>query len=176
MLDNTNRKLYLAYGSNLNKQQMASRCPRAIAIGTITLNGYQLVFRNVADIIKSKGSQAQFGLWSITPHCEKSLDRYEGFPNLYTKTQIELAGTGIFAMTYKMVKGSYDYPSVCYYDTILQGFNDFGLDTDYLSFAYQTTCDYIAEKDELEQNNSFKDSLKFVNNKLIHINGGNNGK
>ena len=35
---------------------------------------------------------------------------------------------------------------------------------------------YIAEKDELEQNNSFKDSLKFVNNKLIHINGGNNGK
>ena len=27
-----------------------------------------------------------------------------------------------------------------------------------------------------QQNNSFKDSLKFVNNKLIHINGGNNGK
>ena len=27
-------------------------------------------------------------MWSITPECEKSLDRYEGYPNFYHKTDV----------------------------------------------------------------------------------------
>ena len=38
-------KIYLAYGSNLNLDQMAYRCPTATILGTSELNGYRLLFR-----------------------------------------------------------------------------------------------------------------------------------
>ena len=34
------RKLYFAYGSNMNDEQMAFRCPDAEAVGTVRLEGY----------------------------------------------------------------------------------------------------------------------------------------
>ena len=38
------RKEYFAYGSNLNFEQMAYRCPEATVVGTAKLNGYELAF------------------------------------------------------------------------------------------------------------------------------------
>ena len=38
-------KYYLAYGSNLNIQQMAVRCPGARAVGTATIRDFKLAFR-----------------------------------------------------------------------------------------------------------------------------------
>ena len=38
------RKEYFAYGSNLNFEQMAYRCPEATAVGTAKLDGYELAF------------------------------------------------------------------------------------------------------------------------------------
>ena len=34
-------KLYLAYGSNLNLEQMANRCPTAKVVGNSKINGYE---------------------------------------------------------------------------------------------------------------------------------------
>ena len=39
------RKEYFAYGSNLNFEQMAYRCPEATAVGIAKLDGYELAFR-----------------------------------------------------------------------------------------------------------------------------------
>lgn len=39
------RKIYIAYGSNLNLPQMAIRCPGAAVIGKSALKDYELVFR-----------------------------------------------------------------------------------------------------------------------------------
>ena len=39
------RKEYFAYGSNLNFDQMAYRCPEATVVGTAKLDGYELAFR-----------------------------------------------------------------------------------------------------------------------------------
>ena len=39
------KKEYFAYGSNLNFEQMAYRCPEATAVGTARLDGYELAFR-----------------------------------------------------------------------------------------------------------------------------------
>ena len=41
-------KLYVAYGSNLNLEQMARRCPTAKVVGIGVLKDYQLTFRRVA--------------------------------------------------------------------------------------------------------------------------------
>ena len=61
---------YAAYGSNLNKQQMRSRCPMAKPVSKAVLNGWQLVFRGVADIMPSPKAKVYLGIYSITPACE----------------------------------------------------------------------------------------------------------
>jgi hypothetical protein len=39
------KTIYAAYGSNLNLEQMAHRCPNATVLGTGELSDYQLLFR-----------------------------------------------------------------------------------------------------------------------------------
>ena len=50
------RKIYLAYGSNLNLAQMKKRCPEAKVIGKANLRDYQLLFRGAG-----KGADATEG-------------------------------------------------------------------------------------------------------------------
>lgn len=38
-------RLYFAYGSNINLEQMAVRCPAAQVVGPAVLDGYELLFR-----------------------------------------------------------------------------------------------------------------------------------
>lgn len=130
--------LYGAYGSNLNKQQMEMRCPNAKPIGTIIIPDYELVFRSVADIQEAKGLEVPLGLWLITADCEQALDRYEGYPYLYTKTfmQVEHDGKRQRLMTYQMTDRKYQAPPTNgYLKSISDGYYDFGIDTSYLSDA-----------------------------------------
>ena len=78
-------KLYIAYGSNLNKDQMKLRCPNAEPLDKLILKGWKLVFKGVADIIKDEKSEVPIGIYKITERCERALDRYEGYPILYQK-------------------------------------------------------------------------------------------
>ncbi len=107
---------------------MALRCPKAIKVGPDYISGWKLVFRNVADIIptENKRTKLPIGIWKITSECEKALDRYEGYPHLYGK--IEVKGF----MTYKMNSKALGLPSERYFNTILEGYKDFDLDTSYL--------------------------------------------
>lgn len=53
------KKLYGAYGSNMNLEQMSHRCPKAKVVGNGTLEDYKLTFRGgykgVANIEPCKG-------------------------------------------------------------------------------------------------------------------------
>lgn len=50
-------KIYGAYGSNINLEQMAYRCPHAEVYKVGYINGYRLTFRSggFANIEKSEG-------------------------------------------------------------------------------------------------------------------------
>jgi gamma-glutamylcyclotransferase (GGCT)/AIG2-like uncharacterized protein YtfP len=130
------KKVYLAYGSNMNLEQMAVRCPDAAVIGTTTLRDYQLLFRGgrhsgVATIERKKGSSVPALLWEITTRCEKSLDGYEGYPHLYRKENVtvSLDGDELVAMAYVMNEGlPLATPGVRYYAGILDGYRDCGFD------------------------------------------------
>ncbi len=157
---NTNeRKIYLAYGSNLNKEQMAIRCPNAEILGTATLEGYELLFRGgresaVATIEPKEGSSVPVLLWSITPRCELALDRYEGFPFLYRKENVtvELNGDPLEAMVYIMNEGKpIGKPSVYYYSIIREGYKECDFSIDFLNNAVDG-C--IAETWKQKINNS----------------------
>ena len=95
------RRLYFAYGSNLNMAQMAQRSPTATPLGSAYFPGWRLVFRGVADIeIGEPEDLLPVGIWEIGPEDEAALDRYEGVGSgLYRQVMIN----GM--MTYRMNSG-----------------------------------------------------------------------
>ena len=131
-------KIYLAYGSNLNHNQMTERCPNSKFIGASFLEGWTLLFKGAATIRENEKSVLPVGLFEITQECENSLDFFEDFPRLYDKkvVEIEFNGGKLKAMTYVMCA---DYgtgpPSGKYYNVIYKGYIDCNLNTQYLEEA-----------------------------------------
>lgn len=119
--------LYGAYGSNLNKAQMRYRCPEALPCETLVLHNHALVFRGVADIEEVRGQSVTLGLWMITEQCERALDRYEGFPHLYTKQFIDTDAGQV--MVYTMCDQTDVHPPTYnYLASICKGYDDFAID------------------------------------------------
>lgn len=142
------KKYYIAYGSNLNKVQMAYRCPRAKALGSGKLRGWSLAFRgsktgSYLTIDRKKGACVPVGVWEITDEDERALDRYEGCPTFYYKTTLPVTYSDaqgqrrdVEAIVYIMHENRpHGVPSGSYIRTCAQGYLDFGLDITYLRNA-----------------------------------------
>lgn len=138
-------KIYAAYGSNMNLEQMSVRCPASKVIGTGILEDYRLTFRGlykgVANIEPCKGKEVPIVLWEITEDCEAALDMYEGYPRLYEKKEIKvkIKGKSKKAMAYVMTEGYMDKPNLptdYYLGVINQGYIENGLDTEPLKEAH----------------------------------------
>ena len=89
------KKYYIAYGSNLNVQQMRYRCPGARVVGTSVIKDYQLLYKgsktgSYLTIEKKKGGIVPVAVWEVSERNEKSLDAYEGYPSFYYKTEMKL--------------------------------------------------------------------------------------
>lgn len=149
MKKNETKKLYVAYGSNLHLTQMTRRCPDARVYGSGIIKDYRLAFYHVASILPEAGAAVPVGVWEISEQDERNLDRYEGFPHLYRKENIDVVmdnGETVKAMVYIMNQdGAETYPRSAYYDTIYYGYLAFGLNTEYLENA----VDNIADRDYL---------------------------
>lgn len=59
-------KLYVAYGSNLNKDQMQWRCPRAKFVGTGVIEDYELQFKGSLRGAHATISWTWNGKWRMT--------------------------------------------------------------------------------------------------------------
>ena len=131
-------RYYLAYGSNLNKEQMVRRCQDAKPVCKWTMLNYQPAFRRGFLTIEPKeGAEVPCGVWKISDQDEKNLDRYEGFPRFYRKENFltmvpdpeELTGKLVTALAYVMNDGFLpEEPSYHYLETVYKGYNDFCLD------------------------------------------------
>lgn len=127
-------KLYFAYGSNINQEQMDYRCPDACVVGPVVLDNYELLFRRngYATIAPKEGERVHGLLWSLTPECERSLDRYEGYPRFYDKRTVTVRdglGRELPVMAYIMDERFREpmLPSTAYYNGILEGYRQNGL-------------------------------------------------
>ena len=126
--------LYFAYGSNINLHQMDCRCPDATVVGPVSLENYELLFRasGVATIAPREGGKVHGLLWSLTPECERSLDRYEGYPRFYDKKMVTVRdglGRSLSVMAYIMDERFQvpELPTKTYYNGILEGYRQCGL-------------------------------------------------
>ena len=122
-------KLYFAYGMNTNREEMAYRCPSAVALGKAILPGYRFEFKSFATIVPSPGESVEGVLWTITETDESALDILEGYPEFYDKRHVKVQqGIDYIAMTYIMNPREKNYaPSDGYYSMVSQGYQSFGL-------------------------------------------------
>ncbi len=134
------RRLYIAYGSNINLVQMSFRCPKATVVGKGEILDHELLFKGTkrgayATVEPKEGAKVPVLIWSITEEDEIALDRYEGYPHFYEKKNLLVKtekGTEEI-MAYVMTNGHViGLPSAFYLDTIEQGYASVGFDEEYL--------------------------------------------
>jgi len=155
--DRMKKRYYIAYGSNLNINQMAYRCPTAKIVGTSEIPDYRLLFKgsgtgSYLTIERYRGKSVPVAVWDVTKEDERELDRYEGFPVFYYKAEMQLpvksSKTG--RVTQKNVfvyimdeSRSCGMPTKTYMRTCLEGYRDFGFYTGTLLDALEDTMEEI---------------------------------
>ena len=146
------KRYYLAYGSNLNVRQMAWRCPTAKAVGTAIIKDYELLFKGsktgaYLTIEPKVGAEVPVAIWAVELSDELNLDRYEGYPTFYYKTELELPVRYFSGKT--VVRNAFVYimheerllglPSGSYVRTCLDGYRNFGFDESVLLAALENS-------------------------------------
>ena len=154
----TKKTLYIAYGSNLNVEQMRHRCPDAEAVGTGLIQNYRLTFKAVglhafATIEPYGGETVPVAVWSVGRRDEAALDRYEGYPTHYGKSRINVLMDGdepesaeglVYIMNPRAVP---KVPSRGYFEAVLSGYRSFGLDEKKLYDAWHGVG-YLGSSDD----------------------------
>lgn len=148
-----NKRYYIAYGSNLNIGQMRHRCPAAKIVGTSVIEDYRLLFKgsktgSYLTIEPFRGGKVPVAVWSVEPADERRLDIYEGYPDFYYKTEMQLNITGIRtgknrvrpAFVYIMhEERKLGIPSMMYWQVCCEGYERFHFDIQHLIDAYKAS-------------------------------------
>ena len=149
-------KMYIAYGSNMDLEQMQRRCPEAELLGMGRLENWRLMFKGsqtgaYATIEKEKGQSVPILLWRITATDEERLDRYEGFPTFYYKRTIQVVKTDADGKPCSTTRGmayimheerKLGIPSMEYFDILHRAYCRFGFDRKILEEAYGYTWEW----------------------------------
>ena len=156
------KQLYIAYGSNINLEQMAFRCPHSKVVGTSEIKDFELEFRGVATIVPKENASVPVLIWKLDERDLPILNRYEGWPRLYRqeKMEFELNGKTFEGMAYLMNRGTISPPSPRYYNTILQGYQENRLDESYLETALENSIYHEQLMEEIDEDYGFDDDLQ----------------
>jgi len=130
---------YFAYASNMNRKQMAERCPEAQARVVATLPNFKLVFSGysrlrkgaVATIRGSQGDKVIGAVYEISEAGLRKLDKHENFPVDYKHLDVRVftdSGESFDAVTFIKARiEEEDQPSAEYRAVIQQGYRDWGI-------------------------------------------------
>lgn len=147
----------IAYGSNMNLDQMAYRCPGSRVIGKTTLDGWRLAFQGRpgnahANILEDPDAGTPVLVWAISEAHEASLDIYEGVRGgYYYKHYLPVTVDGKTykdALVYLMSPNPYNMPGQMYLNGILQGYEDAGIQMWPVYEALKTAAARIGQKED----------------------------
>jgi gamma-glutamylcyclotransferase (GGCT)/AIG2-like uncharacterized protein YtfP len=138
---------YFAYGSNLDPEQMAERCPSARFVNRALLSDFELAFTRwstrrrcgVADVVPEPGGRVWGVVYAMSEADGRRLDGFEGFvpgrtANGYTRVERTVWVEGdaarlLAATTYEVVERSPTpfAPNADYLGHLLRGAAHWGL-------------------------------------------------
>ncbi|GAB4335859.1 MAG: hypothetical protein Kow0010_23490 [Dehalococcoidia bacterium] len=138
---------YFAYGSNMDPEQMAERCPGAVPFGPARLDGWRLTFDRfstrrrgyVADVVPAPSAATWGVLWEVTAAHLEALDRSEGVANgAYRRAELKVRandGSLVDAVAYTVCEpGPPGPPSPAYLGHLLRGAHAAGMPAWYIRF------------------------------------------
>ena len=121
-------------------------------MGTAIIKDYELLFKGsktgaYLTIEPKVGAEVPVVVWAVEPSDELNLDRYEGYPTFYYKTELELPARYFSGKT--AVRKAFVYimheerplglPSGSYVRTCLDGYRNFGFDESVLLAALENS-------------------------------------
>ena len=130
---------YFAYASNMNRKQMAERCPEAKSKVVATLPTFKLIFTGysrlrkgaVATIRGSQGDKVIGALYEISEAGLRKLDKHENYPVDYKHVDVRVfSGSGEIYDAVTFIKAKLEeegQPSPEYRTIIQQGYRDWGI-------------------------------------------------
>ena len=153
-----NNRKYFAYGSNMDRQQMKSRCPGAVPCGVAELKNYKFALDEVgyATVIPCTGYSVKGVIWEISDVNECSLDRYEGVSlGCYKKEYLEVFPKGekvsVPVLVYTSLRGKNNGSRVPFYmDRIVDAADEFGFGESYTAMLKDIWVGRTSEDDRLE--------------------------
>jgi cation transport regulator ChaC len=124
--------LYFAYGSNMNADQMAERCPGGRALGAARLADWRLTFTRdspawgggVGHIEHAPDDEVWGVLWDLTDEHLSSLDEYEGVAvGAYVRDHVTVRfeDRDVEAEVYIAVPRGFKQPSKKYLSALVRG-------------------------------------------------------
>jgi hypothetical protein len=127
--------LYFAYGSNMNVEAMARRCPRSKPIGLARLERHRLAIMREGWLTAVRAPRAAVHgvLWDLALADVPALDRYEGLPKgLYAKTVqlVAVAGGAKWAIVYFGANAGPGAPKPEYLAAVIVAARAWGLPAD----------------------------------------------
>jgi len=146
-----NTVYYFAYGSNMEHNQMTTRCGTGYKfISNVYLKNYEFRYDGysvqrkgaVANVINATKKEVWGGLFEISQQCLSQLDKYEGFHgkgspnNSYDREAMEVhdtAGKAYVAFVYFRTGKKEGKPSNDYRDAVLRGAHDCDLPEKYIN-------------------------------------------
>jgi len=136
---------YFAYGSNLDRMQMQTRCKSSTFYTVASLSDFELSFSHyssgwgggVADIRPKQNKIVWGAIYKITDQDLEELDRYEGFPDIYIRNQFKVETTDstletVFAYQLRVPK-EFTPPSTRYLDVLVRSAVELGFPNEYLA-------------------------------------------
>jgi hypothetical protein len=154
-------RLYLAYGSNMSREQMRARCPGALLVDAILIPGWRLAYRGafssnwgagaVATLLADPQCCAAGIVYDLQPQHEQALDGWEGVAQgHYGKLEDFGRYRGEPVYTYISNVGQDGEPGRAYLSIMRQGFHDWKLMLDPLSPVYliQNTNQSVGRNNE----------------------------
>lgn len=132
---------------------MAYRCPHSKVAGTSEIKNFELEFRGVVTIVPKENASVPVLIWKLDERNLSTLNQYEGWPRLYRqeKMEFELNGKTFEGMAYLMNYGKIAPPSQEYYNTILQGYRENGLDESFLQKALENSLQMDFAVEEIDE-------------------------
>jgi gamma-glutamylcyclotransferase len=134
---------YFAYASNMNKRQMAERCPGCKFLKRAYLENWKYFYDQhpeskvgaKANIFQSRGDVVWGALFEINGNHLESMDHHEGYPKQYQREIVTIRdddGQSYEAWVYFRKPQTPGRPSPEYLEIVRQGALDSGLPEDYL--------------------------------------------
>lgn len=136
--------IYFAYGSNMDHDQMQTRCPGHKIVGVGRLSHYTLAFTRwsrswnsgTADILPEQGKEICGVLYDLTLENLKRMDKFADYPNSYIRqdVSVEMQGERLPALTYVAIRQGVFLPSKAYLTKMIQGAEKNQLSEQYILF------------------------------------------